>query len=74
MKLPEISRERWSDFAALFLFLILAIVFFAPVLFGGATLLPFDNLYRFPPWQSFAGSFGVSQPHNTLLDDLVLEN
>ena len=70
---PRIERGI-VEFAALAFFLILVIVFFAPVLFGGYTLLPFDNLYRFPPWQQFAQALGVTQPHNLLLDDLVLEN
>ncbi|MGB8646306.1 MAG: oligosaccharide flippase family protein [Anaerolineae bacterium] len=75
MKLPDLFRARWThEVAALILFLALALTLFAPVLSGGATLLPLDNLYRFPPWQPFANSFGVGQPHNTLLDDLVLEN
>ncbi|MGE5138757.1 MAG: oligosaccharide flippase family protein [Rudaea sp.] len=75
MKLHDLVRgRRAGELAVLILFLFLTLFFFAPVLFGGATLLPFDNLYRFPPWQSFAASFGASQPHNTLLDDLVLEN
>ncbi len=63
-----------SDAAALLFFLLLVSTFFAPVLFGGATLLPFDNLYRFPPWEPFAAQLGVAQPHNELLSDLVLEN
>ncbi|MBI4787552.1 MAG: hypothetical protein HY782_10955 [Chloroflexi bacterium] len=52
----------------------LAAVFFAPVLFGGQVLIPFDNLFRFPPWSAFAAQFGVSAPHNELVLDLVLEN
>lgn len=63
-----------SDAAAILFFLLLAVLFFAPVLFGGATLLPFDNLYRFPPWSAFAIPHGVTQAHNPLLDDLILEN
>lgn len=63
-----------SDLAAILLFFILAVLFFAPVLFGHATLVPFDNLYRFPPWSAFAAQNGVPQAHNPLLDDLVLEN
>ncbi len=65
---------RKPDLAALCFFLLLVIIFFAPVLVGRATLLPLDNLYRFPPWNAAAASFGVGQPHNSLLDDLVLEN
>lgn len=63
-----------SDLAAIFLFLVLAVVFFAPVLSGNASLVPFDNLYRFPPWNAFAAQNGVTQAHNPLLDDLILEN
>jgi len=63
-----------SDFAAILFFLALAVVFFAPVLIGNASLVPFDNLYRFPPWSAFVQQNGVAQPHNPLLDDLVLEN
>lgn len=65
---------RRSDTAAILFFLLLALLFFAPVLFGNATLLPFDNLYRFPPWTAFAAQNGVTQPYNPLVDDLVLEN
>lgn len=74
-----------TDLAAILLFLALAVLFFAPVLFGSATLVPFDNLYRYPPWSAFAGQNGIplssasaqgisAQPHNPLLDDLILEN
>jgi hypothetical protein len=54
--------------------LILAALFFAPVLFGGATLVPFDNLFRFPPWRAFSSQFGITTPYNELASDLVLEN
>ncbi len=56
----------------------LATVFFWPVIFGGKTLLPADNLFTFEPWRSFAddaiGDGGTSVPHNELLSDLILEN
>ncbi len=67
------SSKRF-DAAALVFFLLLALVFFAPVLFGNQTLVPFDNLYRFPPWRAFAAQNGVTQAYNPLLDDLILEN
>jgi len=54
--------------------LALAAIFLAPVVLGGATLVPFDNLFRFPPWNAFAAQFGVTTPHNELVSDLVLEN
>jgi len=62
------------DAAAILFFLALTLLFFAPALFGAQTLVPFDNLYRFPPWSAFAAQNGVTQIHNPLLDDLILEN
>jgi hypothetical protein len=56
------------------LLLALAALFFAPVILGGATLVPFDNLFRFPPWRAFAAEFGVTTPYNELASDLLLEN
>lgn len=55
-------------------FLALCAIFFAPVVLGGASLVPLDNLYRFPPWSAFAAQFGIATPHNELVGDLVLEN
>jgi len=56
------------------LFVALAAIFFAPVLFTNRVLVPFDNLFQFAPWASFASQFGVTLPHNALASDLVLEN
>ncbi len=58
----------------LFLFVALAAIFFAPVLFTDRVLVPFDNLFQFPPWSAFAAQFGITTPHNALVSDLVLEN
>ncbi len=55
-------------------FVALAALFFAPVLVGGATLVPFDNLFRFPPWSAFAAPLGITTPYNELASDLLLEN
>ncbi|HEX7589202.1 MAG TPA: hypothetical protein VF478_12870, partial [Anaerolineae bacterium] len=55
-------------------FLALAAIFFAPVVFGSESFIPFDNLFRFPPWNAFAAQFGITTPHNELVSDLVLEN
>ena len=55
-------------------FLLLPLVFFWPVIFGGKTLLPADNLFAYEPWRSFAAQLGVGVPHNELLSDLILEN
>ncbi len=54
--------------------LLLPALFFAPVIFGGQVFVPFDNLFRFPPWSAFASQFGIAIPHNDLISDLVLEN
>nr|MBC7244858.1 oligosaccharide flippase family protein [Chloroflexota bacterium] len=54
--------------------LVLLVIFFWPVILGGKTLLPLDNLFAFPPWQSFAAQFQIDIPHNELLSDLILEN
>ena len=57
------------------LVLLLAPLFwFAPVVLGGKTLLPADNLYQFQPWAALAEEMGATTPHNELLSDLVLEN
>ncbi|MBM4430207.1 MAG: YfhO family protein, partial [Chloroflexi bacterium] len=50
------------------------LVFFWPVVFGGKTLLPLDNLFAWQPWQGFRAQFGVEVPHNELLSDLILQN
>jgi len=63
-------RDLWI----VLFFLALAALYFAPVIFGGATLIPFDNLFRFPPWRAFASELGVTTPHNELASDLLLEN
>lgn len=52
----------------------LAIIFLAPVTLGGRVLVPFDDLFRIPPWKSFASQFGVGVPHNELALDLLAEN
>ena len=64
------KRDLWI----VLFFLALSTLFFAPVVFGGATLVPFDNLFRFPPWRAFASQFGVTTPYNELASDLLLEN
>src|SRR4051794_36640039 len=67
-------RPYRADLLALLTILLLALLWFAPVLFPaltGATLLPFDNLASFAPWHSLHPGL---VPHNNLLSDLVLEN
>lgn len=54
--------------------LLVPLLWFAPVILGGRTLLPADNLYQFEPWASQAAAQGIAVPHNQLLSDLVLEN
>ncbi|NTU75534.1 MAG: CBS domain-containing protein, partial [Anaerolineaceae bacterium] len=52
--------------------LLLPLIFFWPVILGGKTLLPADNLFAYEPWRTFATSLGVGVPHNELLSDLIL--
>jgi len=54
--------------------LLLLAAFFFPVVIGGRTLLPADNLFAWQPWKTFATDLGVGVPHNDLLSDLILEN
>jgi O-antigen/teichoic acid export membrane protein len=58
---------------AAFLLIIPLIVFF-PQTVGGRTLLPVDNLFQFEPYASLAADYGIEQPHNGLISDLILEN
>ena len=69
-----ISKDRLYDLLIILALLALPLLFFSPVTFGGRTLVPFDNLYTFQPWQAFADQMGVSVAHNELLGDLLLEN
>ncbi len=53
---------------------ILPFLYFWPVIFGGQTLVPADNLLAWEPWRSTAPAGASLVPHNELLSDLVLEN
>ncbi len=69
------NRRTWLvNLAIAFGLLALVLTFFFPVLFGGRTLLPLDNLFAFPPWRSYAAQLGVTTPHNELVSDLILQN
>ncbi len=67
------SRLQRSLLVGASLFLV-PLLWFAPVVIGGRTLLPADNLYQFEPWASQAATQGITIPHNQLLSDLVLQN
>ncbi len=67
-------RINRQDVSIALIFLILPLFLFWPVTLGRYTLLPLDNLFTSQPWASFADELGVSQPHNALLSDLILEN
>jgi len=69
-----VSKEWRKDVLIALGLLALALAFFWPVVFGGKTLIPTDNLFQWPPWQAYAEQFGVGVPHNALLSDLLLEN
>ena len=67
-------RRFRTDLLALLAILLLALLWFAPVLAPAltrATLLPFDNLYTFAPWRALQPAL---LPYNDLLADLVLQN
>ncbi len=68
-----LTRFR-SDILAALLLLALSIAFLWPVVGGGKTLLPVDNLYQYLPWQAQAAATGATTPYNALLSDLILEN
>lgn len=67
-------RKRWPDILILAGLLALPTLLYWPVVLGGRTLLPADNLFAFEPWRFFAARFGISVPQNGLLSDLILEN
>ena len=67
------SVRRIDVLIALFL-LLLPLLWFAPQVLGGKTLLPADNLFAFAPWKNYAAEQGVGVPHNLLISDLILEN
>lgn len=69
-----ISKERLYDLLIVLALLALPLLLFWPVTLGGRTLIPFDNLYTFQPWQAFVEQMGVTVPQNELLSDLLLEN
>ncbi|MCO5206496.1 MAG: oligosaccharide flippase family protein [Anaerolineae bacterium] len=54
--------------------LILPLVLYWDVTIGGQTMLPIDNLFQWAPYATYAADFGVEQPQNSLLSDLILEN
>ena len=68
------GKGRNRDFVVAIFLLLVNVLFFWRVILGGKVLLPFDNLFAFPPWQFSAQQLGVTVPHNTLLSDLILEN
>lgn len=72
MSMTRLELRR--ELLALLVLFLLPLLWFGPVIFGGQTLLPADNIYEYQPWQSFAAQQGVGAPHNALLSDLVLEN
>ncbi len=73
-KLVKRLSKSLPDLTALFVLFILPLLWFWPVVLGGKTLLPADNLYTFQPWKTFAEQMGATVPHNELLSDLILEN
>jgi O-antigen/teichoic acid export membrane protein len=69
-----LTHQRKADLAAILFLTFLPLLWFGPVVLGGRTLLPADNLFAFEPWRSFAATQGITIPHNELVSDLILEN
>ncbi len=63
-----------TDLLFLLGFLLLPLLLFGSVTLGGQTMLPVDNLYQWVPWSAYAGEFGLTQPHNPLISDLIIQN
>ncbi len=55
-------------------FLLLPLLLFGSVTLGGQTMLPVDNLYQWAPWSAYASDFGLTQPQNPLISDLIIQN
>jgi O-antigen/teichoic acid export membrane protein len=54
--------------------LLIPLALFWQVTLGDKTLIPADILYQYAPFKSSAAKFGVDNPQNELLADLILEN
>ncbi|MCB8938627.1 MAG: oligosaccharide flippase family protein [Ardenticatenaceae bacterium] len=63
-----------TDLLFLLGFLLLPLLLFGSVTLGGKTMLPVDNLYQWAPWSAYASEFGLTQPHNPLISDLIIQN
>ena len=63
-----------TDLLFLLGFLLLPLLLFGSVTLGGQTMLPLDNLYQWAPWSAYASDFGLTQPHNPLISDLIIQN
>ena len=72
--MPERLQKALPDLLIVALLLIVPLILFFPQTIGGKTLLPVDNLFAFQPYRALAGEYGISQPHNGLISDLILEN
>ena len=63
-----------TDLLFLLGFLLLPLLLFGSVTLGGKTMLPVDNLFQWAPWSAYASEFGLTQPHNPLISDLIIQN
>lgn len=67
-------RRALPDILIIALLAIIPLVFLFPQVIGGRTMLPVDNIFAFEPYTSLASDVGITQPHNMLVSDLILEN
>ncbi len=67
-------RRLLPDLGVLVLLSLLPLLLYAPVALGSDTLLPADILFTFEPYRAAADTVAISNPHNHLLGDLILQN
>jgi O-antigen/teichoic acid export membrane protein len=70
----RVDTPRVNTLICVGFLLLLPLTLFLSVTAGTATILPVDNLFQWAPYQSMAASYGITQPQNHLLSDLILEN
>lgn len=68
-------RRYLPDLLIIALLFMLPLILFWPQTLGGKTLIPTENLYQYPPFDTYRETVGAPEvPHNHLLSDLVLQN
>ncbi len=68
------KRRLFNELLVIAGLLLLPLLLYWGVTVGGRTMLPVDNLFRWPPWSAAAAELGVTIPHNELIGDLIIQN